>query len=83
MNTDDLDPSARRAYAQGCDPVSWAVTVARAAIDRHGQVLLARERDANACRDHLPPLTTEALACTIIGGLLDSGWKPPEIDGAG
>jgi hypothetical protein len=65
------------AYLQGRDPIDWAADKAREYIDVHLQVWGSRLVDPSTFPIYCIPLTTEALANRIVGGLLEAGWTPP------
>lgn len=72
-----IDPLAAAAYKTGTTPLGWALFLAQTAIEAHDSVIVGRERDPSAFPTYCLPLTAEALACSIIGTLLDAGWTPP------
>lgn len=72
-----VGPLASAAYRSGTAPLTWALFLARTAIEVHGEVIVARESDPAAFPSYCLPLTAEALACSIVGTLLDAGWTPP------
>jgi hypothetical protein len=70
---------ARSAYANGTDPVDWAVTLAQVQIETAATILITREHTPGAYPQFRGELTAEAVARRIVGELLDAGWTPPTL----
>ena len=77
---EDIDGLDKVAYEQGRDPIDWATQKTVSFIDAHVDVSVARLSNPAAFPGYCIPLTFEALARRIVGGLLDAGWTPPVID---
>lgn len=79
---EDIDGLDKYAYEQGRDPIDWAVQKAQSFIDAHVEVSVARMTNPAAFPFYCLPLTFEALARRIVGGLLDAGWTAPTLGDA-
>ncbi|MGI5182239.1 hypothetical protein ACQEVZ_38695 [Dactylosporangium sp. CA-152071] len=76
--SDDIDPIARLAYAEGTSPIDWAINLAFWQIEVRTDVVASRQRDPNAYPSYHLALDDQAVARRIIGNLLDAGWTPPD-----
>lgn len=72
---------ARTAYANGVDPVDWAVELTQTQIETSAEILFAREQRPDAYPQFRGELTAGAVARRIVGELLDAGWTPPAVAG--
>ena len=79
MSTNDLGVLAQIAYAAGITPLDFAEEQVTIQLGVYMTVVTAREE--------LEPLlgtvdvSPGAMARRILGGLLDAGWKAPEVPG--
>lgn len=71
---------AASAYADGMDPIEWAVQIAAAHIETRDLVWMAREDDPTAYPTYVGEPTSDAAARRIIASILNAGWKPPTRD---
>jgi hypothetical protein len=76
---EDIDGLDKVAYEQGRDPIDWATQKTVSFIDAHIDVSVARLTNPAAFPGYCIPLTFDALARRIVGGLLDAGWTPPAL----
>ena len=68
---------ARAAYAEGADPIEWAVFLAQAAMEAASLVAEVRETRPDGLPWYGAIPTDESVARRIVGALLDAGWTPP------
>lgn len=80
---EDIDGLDKVAYEQGRDPIDWATQKSRDYIDAHLEIWGGRLKDPSYFPGYCIPLTTEALARRIVGGLMDAGWTPPSLGNGG
>lgn len=74
-----IDPLASAAYKFGTSPLDWALFLTQTAITAHLRVIVARGSNRAAFPLYCIPLTVDALACRIVGELLDAGWRAPNV----
>lgn len=74
-STSDLGVLAQLAYQAGITPIDFAEEQVATQVGVY-VALLAAGDDFGI---HLDPsrMTASAVACRILGGLLDAGWQPP------
>ena len=74
-STSDLGVLAQLAYQAGITPLDFAEEQVTLQVGVY-MALLAAGDDFGI---HLDPsrMTAGAVACRILGGLLDAGWQPP------
>jgi hypothetical protein len=68
---------ARFAYAEGVNPIDYAVRVAEAEIGASQAIIAARRYKPGAYPVFKGSLESDAIARRVIGALLDAGWTPP------
>lgn len=74
----DINELAQMVYADGTDPIDWAIWLAECQIDARDHVLVARSENPDAYPLYTLDSNPVATARAIIGRLLDAGWTPPE-----
>lgn len=80
MSDRDIAFLARFAYGIGTDPIDYAVeNVVQIHVETYLSVLAARVIDPASFPIYDPELSTAVLSRRIVGDLMDSGWKPPEV----
>ncbi len=79
--TADLGTLADFAYQTlGIDPITWATGhVVRSQLELHQAVKAARKMNPASYPEWPPDMSTDALACRIVGAMIGAGWTPPEV----
>lgn len=64
-------------YEPDANPLLWSEYLVATAISVHLGVIIARHQDPAACPEYPVTLNNDALARSILGELLASGWVAP------
>lgn len=72
----DIDNLSASAYAGGKDPLDWATHLAASVLMAWSTCQRREVRGLPPLPDW-PDLSDHAVACKILGRLLDAGWTPP------
>lgn len=79
VSSTEVDGLSKSVYADGKDPIEWAEFLAATRIETAEQVAAARALDPAAYPGYVLELTPEASGRSIVGLLLDAGWRPPTL----
>lgn len=78
----EIEYLAASAYAEGVDPIEWAVGVIKDFVWLHVEINSARYDNPQAFPGYGPDASPEHMARRALAGLLDAGWTPPTVERA-